>query len=84
VLALGPIQYGNISLPELWKIIYKFSKRTIAEHFDIPESNVNGFLTYCLSQPDFNALSSSANMAEIWAYLETKSVVFKRNDFSEE
>ncbi|WP_396635019.1 hypothetical protein [Maribacter sp. R86514] len=66
------------------EIIYKFSKRTIAEHFNIPESNVNGFLTYCLSQPDFNELSDSGNMAEIWTYLETKSVDFKKNDFSEE
>ena len=66
------------------EIIYKFSKRTIAENFDIPESNVNGFLTYCLSQPDFNALSDSKNMAEIWTYLEAKSADFKKNDFSEE
>ena len=66
------------------EIIYKFSKRTIADHFNIPESNVNGFLTYCLSQPDFNELSDSGNMAEIWTYLETKSVDFKKNDFSEE
>ncbi|SHJ94136.1 hypothetical protein SAMN04488007_2026 [Maribacter aquivivus] len=66
------------------EIIYKFSKQTIAENFDIPESNVNGFLTYCLSQPDFNALSDSGNMAEIWAYLETKSVEFKSTDISNE
>lgn len=66
------------------EIIYKFSKRTIAENFDIPESNVNGFLTYCLSQPDFNALSDSGNMAEIWAYLEAKSVEFKSSDISNE
>ncbi|WP_282049737.1 hypothetical protein [Maribacter aquivivus] len=66
------------------EIIYKFSKQTIAENFDIPESNVNGFLTYCLSQPDFNALSDSGNMAEIWAYLEIKSVEFKSTDISNE
>lgn len=66
------------------EIIYKFSKQTIAENFDIPESDVNGFLTYCLSQPDFNALSNSGNMAEIWAYLETKSVEFKSSDISNE
>ena len=66
------------------EIIYKFSKQTIAENFDIPESNVNGFLTYCLSQPDFNALSDSGNMAEIWAYLKTKSVEFKSSDISNE
>ncbi|WP_299795894.1 hypothetical protein [uncultured Maribacter sp.] len=66
------------------EIIYKFSKQTIAENFDIPESNVNGFLTYCLSQPDFNALSDSGNMTEIWAYLEAKSVEFKSSDISNE
>ncbi|MDP5062292.1 MAG: hypothetical protein NWP64_10275, partial [Maribacter sp.] len=66
------------------EIIYKFSKQTIAENFDIPESNVNGFLTYCLSQPDFNALSDSGNMSEIWAYLEAKSVEFKSSDISNE
>ena len=66
------------------EIIYKFSKQTIADNFDIPESNVNGFLTFCLSQPDFNALSDSGNMAEIWAYLETKSVEFKSSDISNE
>ena len=66
------------------EIIYKFSKQTIADNFEIPESNVNGFLTYCLSQPDFNALSDSGNMAEIWAYLETKSVEFKSSDISNE
>ncbi|MDO6470669.1 hypothetical protein [Maribacter sp. 1_MG-2023] len=66
------------------EIIYKFSKRTIAENFDIPESNVNGFLTYCLSQSDFNALSDSGNMTEIWVYLETKSVEFKSSDVTKD
>ncbi|WP_291965592.1 hypothetical protein [Maribacter sp.] len=66
------------------EIIYKFSKQTIAEQFNIPESNVNGFLTYCLSQPDFNDLSNSRNMSEIWTYLETKSTDFKRLDISKE
>ncbi|MGO4921249.1 hypothetical protein [Maribacter spongiicola] len=66
------------------EIIYKFSKQTIAENFDIPESNVNGFLTYCLSQPDFNALSDSGNMAEIWDYLEAKSIEFKSSDVTKD
>ncbi|WP_282074186.1 hypothetical protein [Maribacter aquivivus] len=66
------------------ELIYKFSKQTIADNFDIPESNVNGFLTFCLSQPAFNELSDSGNMAEIWAYLETKSVEFKSTDISNE
>lgn len=66
------------------EIIYKFSKQTIAQQFNIPESNVNGFLTYCLSQPDFNDLSNSRNMSEIWTYLETKSTDFKRLDISKE
>ncbi|WP_133672579.1 hypothetical protein [Maribacter caenipelagi] len=59
------------------EIINKFSKRTIAESFDIPKSKVNGFLTYCLSQPDFNELSNAGSMDQIWAYLERNSVAFK-------
>ncbi|MDF4202541.1 hypothetical protein PXD56_06235 [Maribacter sp. SA7] len=62
------------------KIIYKFSKQTIAKHFNIPEANVNGFLTYCLSQPDFNELSDSRNMSEIWKYLDSKSFEFKKTE----
>lgn len=59
------------------EIIDKFSKRTISESFDIPESNVNGFLTYCLSQPNFNELSNTESIDQIWAYLESNSVAFK-------
>ncbi|MEP2279309.1 hypothetical protein [Maribacter sp.] len=62
------------------EIIYKFSKQTIAEHFNIPEANINGFLSYCLSQPDFNELSDSRNMSEIWKYLESKSLEFKKTE----
>lgn len=62
------------------KIISKFSKETMSEDFGIPESNINGFLTYCLSQQDFSDLSNAGNMVDIWDYLKAKSIEFKETD----
>ncbi len=64
------------------EVITKFSKKTLAESFDIPEANVDGFLTYCMSQNDFTSLSETANTTEIWAYLEERSIEFKENEFA--
>ena len=61
------------------EIIAKFSKKTISESFDIHESNIDAFLTYCLSQKDFSELSDAENTMEIWDYLKIKSVEFKEN-----
>ena len=41
------------------EIIDKFSKQTMSENFKIPVSNIEGFLTYCLSQPDFIELKNA-------------------------
>ena len=61
------------------EIIAKFSKKTISESLDIHESNIDAFLTYCLSQKDFSELSNAGNTMEIWDYLKRKSVDFKEN-----
>ncbi len=61
------------------EIIGKFSKKTISESLDIHESNIDAFLTYCLSQKDFSELSNAGNTMEIWDYLKRKSVDFKEN-----
>ncbi len=66
------------------EIIAKFSKKTLSENFDIPETNIDGFLTYCLSQTDFSELSNAGNTAEIWEYLKAKSIEFKETDFPKE
>lgn len=60
------------------EIITKFSKETIAESFDIPEANIDAFLTYCMSQEDFSTLSQAGNMEDIWQYLKAKSVEFNK------
>jgi len=62
------------------EVITKFSKQTLAESFDIPEANVDGFLTYCMSQNDFTSLSETANTTEIWKYLEKRSIEFKARE----
>lgn len=46
------------------EIIAMFSKETISEGFDIPQENINGFLTYCISQTDFSELSQAGNSIE--------------------
>ncbi|MDV7140163.1 hypothetical protein R3X28_14825 [Maribacter sp. TH_r10] len=61
------------------KIISKFSKKTLSESFDIPEANIDGFLTYCLIQEDFPSLSNKST-TEVWKYLKTKSMAFKEAD----
>ncbi|CAM4338348.1 hypothetical protein [Zobellia nedashkovskayae] len=66
------------------EVITKFSKKTLAESFDIPETNVDGFLTYCMSQNDFTTLSERANTIEIWAYLKERSLEFKETGFVKE
>ncbi|WP_194530447.1 hypothetical protein [Zobellia roscoffensis] len=66
------------------EVITKFSKKTLAESFDIPEANVDGFLTYCMSQNDFTSLSETANTTEIWKYLEKRSVEFKSSEMVKE
>lgn len=66
------------------EIIAKFSKKAMSENFDIPETNIDAFLTYCLFQTGFSELSKAGNTAEIWEYLKTKSVEFKEIDFLKE
>ena len=66
------------------EIIAKFSKKTMSENFDIPEANIDAFLTYCLFQTDFSELSNAGNTAEVWEYLKTKSIEFKEIDFLKE
>ena len=65
------------------EIIAKFSKKTISESFDIPETNIDGFLTYCLHQEDFSELSNG-NTTEVWEYLKIKSTEFKETDLPKE
>ncbi|WP_424001341.1 hypothetical protein [Maribacter sp. IgM3_T14_3] len=69
------IREKNIELEK--EIIAKFSKKTMSENFDIPEVNIDGFLTFCMSQKDFSEISKSGNMLSIWEYLKIKSIEFK-------
>ncbi|WP_340158145.1 hypothetical protein [uncultured Maribacter sp.] len=62
------------------EIIDKFSKQTMSENFKIPVSNIEGFLTYCLSQPDFIELKNAGNTIEIWEYLKGKSIDYKTTE----
>ncbi|SHG19449.1 carboxypeptidase-like regulatory domain-containing protein [Flagellimonas flava] len=62
------------------KILSIFSKRTMSENFAIPKENIDGFLTYCLSQKDFSELSNLDDMAGVWEYLKTKSEAYKEKD----
>jgi len=59
------------------EIFAKFSKKSMSENFDIPETSIDGFLTYCLSQTDFLELSKASNTIEIWDYLKARSIEFK-------
>ena len=63
------------------EIIAKFSKKTISESFNIPETNIDGFLTYCMAQKDFSELSQAGNTEEVWEYLKVRSIEFKNTDF---
>lgn len=58
-------------------IVTLFSKKIISEELGIPLENVDGFLTFCLSQPDFHTLRETENINQIWTYLKTKSHEFK-------
>lgn len=66
------------------EIISKFSKETISDGLDIPLKDIDGFLTYCLSQKDFSELSQSDNFEQIWEYLKGKSFEFKEPDYLKE
>ena len=66
------------------EILAKFSKKTMSENFDIPEANIDGFLTYCMSQKDFSELSQVGNTMEIWEYLKVRSIEFKNTDLIKE
>jgi len=61
------------------EIINMFSKKTISEESGIPLENIDGFLTFCISQEDFSNLSSAGNSFEVWKYLMAKSEEFKRS-----
>lgn len=65
------------------EIIAKFSKKSMASGFDIPESELNGFLTYCMSQSDFSAMEQ-ANTKAMWDYLKEKSYEFKETGILKE
>ncbi|WP_276166660.1 hypothetical protein [Zobellia alginiliquefaciens] len=75
---------GDVNTEMEKKILANFSKETMAESFNIPESNINGFLTYCMSQNDFTTLSETANTTEIWKYLEKRSVEFIASEIVKE
>ncbi|WP_291865130.1 hypothetical protein [Maribacter sp.] len=60
------------------EIITKFSKKTMSQNFNIPETSMDAFLTYCMSQKDFTELSKARNTMEIWEYLKAKSIDFKK------
>ena len=66
------------------EIITKFSKQIISQNFDIPEANIDGFLTYCLSQKDFLEVSQAGSAVEIWEYLKARSIEFKETEFPKE
>ncbi|MBD1262596.1 hypothetical protein HZY62_18510 [Maribacter polysiphoniae] len=66
------------------EIIAKFPKKTISDNFGIPETNIDGFLTYCMSQKDFSTLSQAANSMELWEYLKARSLEFKKTDVLQE
>ncbi|MEH6745388.1 MAG: hypothetical protein V7670_00990 [Maribacter arcticus] len=66
------------------EIITKFSKKTISESFDIPEPNIDGLLTYCISQNDFSELEQAGNTVVIWEYLKARSIEFKKTELLEE
>lgn len=66
------------------EISTKYSKKTIAESFDIIEKNIDGFLTYCMSQNDFSELSQAENTVEIWEYLKARSIEFKQTGLLKE
>lgn len=62
------------------EIITKFSKSGISESFGISKNDIDGFLTYCMSQKDFIELSNTGNSIEVWEYLKAKSIEFKAID----
>jgi len=66
---------ANLELEK--ELIAKFSKKTMSENLDIPEVNIDGFLTFCMSQKDFSEISETGNMLTIWEYLKRKSIEFK-------
>ncbi len=66
------------------EIIAKFSKKTISDGLGIAESDVDAFLTFCISQEGFSALSQAENNILIWEYLQAKSLEFKRYDLPKE
>lgn len=63
------------------EIIAKFPKKTMSESFSIPETDIDGFLTYCIMQKDFLELSKAENMHMIWEYLKARSIEFKETGF---
>lgn len=62
------------------EIIAKFSKKSMSNSFEIPEIEIDGFLTYCLLQEDFLELSERST-TEVWEYLKNKSVEFNEADY---
>ncbi|WP_299801314.1 hypothetical protein [uncultured Maribacter sp.] len=66
---------ANLELEK--EIIAKYSKKTMSENLDIPEVNIDGFLTFCMSQKGFSEISKTEDMLLIWEYLKSKSIEFK-------
>ncbi len=66
------------------EIIANFARKTMSEYFEIPETNIDGFLTYCISQQGFSELSQAGNTVEIWEYLKARSTEFKKMNYLKE
>jgi hypothetical protein len=59
------------------KILQKFSKKIISEGFNLSETEIDGFITFCMEQPDFLEINEKGSADEIWNYLIKKSSEFK-------
>lgn len=59
------------------RIVSLYSKETLADSFNIPIQNIDGFLSFCLAQPDFAAIADAPNTTLLWDYLKQKSMTFK-------
>lgn len=59
------------------KILQKFSKKIISEGFNLSETEIDGFITFCMEQPDFLEINEKASSDEIWNYLIKKGSEFK-------
>ncbi len=55
-----------------------YSKKILSEELGIPQTNIVGFLDFCVNHPDFSKFPKTINALQVLEYFKSKSYEYKK------